>query len=250
MSPWRTLGLTATPADATLIPVTRAAPPLRPIGVVLHQDGADVFRQQVSVGESTPDEILMAAYQAGNQAAFGALYERYAGPVFGFLVRRLGDRALADDLYQEAFLRLHRARATYDASRPFRAWLFGIVRNLVTDALRTQARGGEAASLDAPAERGHGSSEASGQRADLAAPDPSPERQAAARQMTSVLSDALRALPPDEATVLILARFEGLSYDDIGTILGRSAPATKQLAYRALKRVRATLVAAGHQEEP
>lgn len=192
----------------------------------------------------------MAAYQAGSEAAFGELYERYAGPVFGFLVRRLGNRALADDLYQEAFLRLHRARDTYDASRPFRAWLFGIVRNLVTDTLRTQGQAPDVASLDAPADRVHGPSDGVGPRADLAASDPSPERLVAARQTTSALSEALRALPSDEATVLILARFEGFSYDEIGTILGRSAPATKQLAYRALKRVRATLIAAGHQEEP
>jgi RNA polymerase sigma-70 factor (ECF subfamily) len=58
----------------------------------------------------------------------------------------------------------------------------------------------------------------------------------------------LSALPPDEATVLILARLEGFSYEDIGSVIGRSAAAAKQLAYRALKRVRAELVATGHGE--
>ncbi len=82
----------------------------------------------------------MAAYQAGNQAAFGELFTRHGGSVYGFLVRRLPDRALAEDLFQEAFLRVHRARQTYDATRPFRAWLFGIVHNLVIDALRDAGR--------------------------------------------------------------------------------------------------------------
>ena len=59
--------------------------------------------------ESTSDEILMAAYQAGNPRAFRTLHDRHGASVYGFLVRRLGDRAAAEDLYQETFLRLHRA---------------------------------------------------------------------------------------------------------------------------------------------
>ena len=76
----------------------------------------------------------------------------------------------------------------------------------------------------------------------------SPERVFAARESSRAISRALSALPPDEATVLILARLEGFSYEDIGSVIGRSATAAKQLAYRALKRVRADLVAAGHGE--
>jgi RNA polymerase sigma-70 factor (ECF subfamily) len=188
------------------------------------------------VDESTSDEILMAAYQAGSEAAFAELYERHAGSVYGFLVRRLGDASLAQDLYQEAFLRLHRARATYDPARPFRAWLFGIVHNLLTDALRSRSR--------APA----GEAATAATRAQAAIDAGSPEALTAARESTSALGRALSSLPSEEATVLILARLEGLSYDDIGTILGRSAAATKQLAYRALKRIRAQMIAAGHGE--
>src|SRR5258705_1594143 len=91
----------------------------------------------------------MAAYQAGNQDAFGELFERYAGRVYGFLVRRLGDVATAEDLHQEAFLRLHRARDSYNPERPFRAWLFAIVHNLVNDSLRSRRRAPVAELLDA-----------------------------------------------------------------------------------------------------
>jgi RNA polymerase sigma-70 factor (ECF subfamily) len=184
--------------------------------------------------DATPDEILMDAYQAGNEAAFSELYDRYSGSVYGFLVRRLGDRALADDLYQETFLRLHRAKATYDSRRPFRAWLFGIVHNLLTDTFRARARVPELAPTGDVAERqGDG---------------PSPERLTAVRQEAHSLRKALEALSPDEATALILARLEGFSYDEIADVLGRSAAATKQLAYRALKRVRAEMTVAGHEE--
>ena len=192
------------------------------------------------MSDVTPDEILMAAYQAGNTAAFGELFERYAGRVYGFLVRRLGDTSLAEDVYQEAFLRLHRARSTYDSARPFRAWLFGIVHNLVTDTLRSRGRAPQTDPLDAAADAELG-------RVDHART--SPENLVAAKQAREALDRALHALPPEEATVLILARFEGLSYDDIGRIVGRTASATKQLAYRALKRVRAEMLHSGHEEE-
>jgi RNA polymerase sigma-70 factor, ECF subfamily len=185
----------------------------------------------------------MAAYQAGNEAAFAELFERYAGRVYGFLVRRLADRALAEDLYQEAFLRVHRARSSYDSSRPFRTWLFGIVHNLLADTVRARRRSPEVHDAsDTPAGEG-----ARPNAIAVASDERSPERLAAARQTSAALDRALRALPSDEATVLILARFEGLSYQDIGVILGRSAAATKQLAYRALKRVRTELVLCGHE---
>jgi RNA polymerase sigma-70 factor, ECF subfamily len=185
------------------------------------------------VTDSASDEILMAAYQAGNGQAFEALFDRYASSVYGFLVRRLGDEALAEDLYQEAFLRLHRARHSYDAERPFRAWLFGIVHNLLSDSLRSRARAPQTRPLDD----------------DHPLPDRSLERLVADRQLGRAVGRAVRALPDDEATVLLLARFEGLSYEDIAIVVGRTPAAAKQLAYRALKRVRAELAAGGFQED-
>ncbi len=201
------------------------------------------------MSESTSDEILMAAYQAGNQAAFAELFDRHGGSVYGFLARRLADYSLAEDLYQETFLRLHRARHSYDSSRPFRAWLFGIVHNLLCDALRLRARSPLTQTLDVASAAPSNDEGTTGRPVrDLGSFGRSPEEILAVRESVSALSDALRALPVDEATVLILARIEGLSFDDIGPIVGRSAAASKQLAYRALKRVRAQMVDAGHGE--
>jgi RNA polymerase sigma-70 factor (ECF subfamily) len=195
------------------------------------------------VSERTSDEILMAAYQAGNEPAFRELFDRYAGSVYGFLVRRLGDKALAEDLYQEAFLRLHRARGSYDSSRPFRAWLFSIVHNLLNDALRSRSR------IDNVEVTGDGRERPTRHgRAAEGIETSTPENLVATRQSSRALADALSALPADEATVLILARLEGLSYDDIGSVIGRSSAATKQLAYRALKRLRSELTASGHED--
>lgn len=197
------------------------------------------------MAETTSDEILMAAYQAGNQAAFGELFARHGGSVYGFLARRLPDRSLADDLYQEAFLRVHRARDTYDASRPFRAWLFGIVHHLVIDALRDAGRTPRTQTLDDGDPHARGAVRG----AEVAAPGGSPEEQASTREAARALDAALHALPQDEATVLLLARIEGMSYEDIAQVLGRTPAATKQLAYRALQRVRAGMTSAGHGDE-
>ena len=189
------------------------------------------------------DEVLMAAYQAGNRTAFTELYDRHGSSVYGFLVRRVGNRALADDLFQEVFLRVHRARHTYDSGRPFRAWLFGIVHNLLIDSLRDRERTPRALNLDDAEAPGAGDV-----GVDPAPPCATPEETASARETARALGRAVRALPPDEATVLVLARIEGLSYEDIALVIGRSAAATKQLAYRALKRVRAEVAAAAHGE--
>lgn len=196
------------------------------------------------MAQTTSDEILMAAYQAGNQAAFDELFARHGGSVYGFLARRLPDRSLADDLYQEAFLRVHRARQTYDASRPFRAWLFGIVHNLLIDALRDAGRAPRTQALD------DGTRERDGGRGiEVAAQSASPEEHAGAREAARTLGTLLHALPQDEATVLLLARIEGMTYDDIAQVVGRTPAATKQLAYRALQRVRAGMAAAGHGDD-
>lgn len=200
-----------------------------------------VLSERGSVAQPTSDEILMAAYQAGNQAAFGELFARHGGSVYGFLARRLPDRSLADDLYQEAFLRVHRARDTYDASRPFRAWLFGIVHHLLIDTLRDAGRMPRTQTLEQDGATTRG--------IDVASPAGSPEEQASTREAARALDTALQALPHDEATVLLLARMEGMAYEDIAQVVGRTPAATKQLAYRALQRVRAGMTAAGHGDE-
>src|SRR6185295_1525798 len=98
--------------------------------------------------------------------------------------RRLGDQTLAEDLYQEAFLRIHRARQTYDPTRPFRSWLFGIVHNLLNDALRSRRRAPETESFD------ESSILPGGSRAESVALARSPEAAVDARETGQALSRA------------------------------------------------------------
>ena len=192
----------------------------------------------------------MECAQRGDREAYRALLTDIASPLLGFLRRRIADPHELEDLYQDTLMALHRARHTYDSGRPFRAWLFTIVHNLLNDALRRRqrtpyVRSSEEATGKSSPDGIHGESER-----EVGSDEHSPERLVAARQSTQALERALNALPSDEATVLILARVERMSYDDIGAVIGRSATATKQLAYRALKRLRGTLAAWGHSEEP
>jgi RNA polymerase sigma-70 factor (ECF subfamily) len=82
----------------------------------------------------------MRAYLAGDAAAFEAIYRRYSRRVYGFFFRALGERATAEDLLQKTFLKLHRARAKYQAGKELGGWIFRIAFNLYRDELRRRRR--------------------------------------------------------------------------------------------------------------
>ncbi len=167
------------------------------------------------------DESLFLKYRAdGDLEAFGRLYDRYGPAVFRFLVRLLHDRAAAEDLVQHVFLRVHESRAAFDPRRSFRTWIFTIARRLAVNwAART---GGAATETDPP---------------DLEDEAPSPEHRAIVRDEARALERALSSLSREDAEVLLLARYEGLSYEEIGEVVGCTSDAAKMRVHRALKRL-------------
>jgi len=86
------------------------------------------------------DEQLLESYRNGNKAAFAQLVERYQRELFHFLVRFLGDRTAAEDVFQESFLQVHQSASQFDPTRRFRPWLFTIAANKARDLMRSQAR--------------------------------------------------------------------------------------------------------------
>jgi RNA polymerase sigma-70 factor (ECF subfamily) len=86
------------------------------------------------------DEQLLAAYRQGDKPSFAKLVERYQRELFHFLIRFLGDRAAAEDVFQEAFLQVHQSADQFDPERRFRPWLFTIAANKARDLMRSQAR--------------------------------------------------------------------------------------------------------------
>jgi RNA polymerase sigma-70 factor (ECF subfamily) len=100
---------------------------------------ATTLEQPTSVDERS-DEDLLSAYRQGDRQSFAKLVERYQRELFHFLIRFLGDRAAAEDVFQEAFLQVHQSADQFDPSRRFRPWLFTIAANKARDLIRSQAR--------------------------------------------------------------------------------------------------------------
>src|SRR5688572_4650837 len=90
--------------------------------------------------EEPTDEQLLAEYRAGDKTKFAVLVLRYQRELYHFLVRFLGDRAAAEDVFQETFLQVHQSADQFDPSRRFRPWLFTIAANKARDLIRSQAR--------------------------------------------------------------------------------------------------------------
>jgi len=172
------------------------------------------------------DDALMEALSSGSAAAFQALYERYHRALFTFLVRLLGDRGQAEELFQETFLRVYLQRDRYHPRAAFRTWLYAIARNLAIDRLR--GRGPEvepgAEALDAVPD-----------------PDPGPLRRLEGREALGRLEEALAKLPPGQREVLLLARYAGLGHSEIAEVTGSSPEAVRVALHRALRALRQLL---------
>jgi RNA polymerase sigma-70 factor, ECF subfamily len=94
----------------------------------------------VALGNSRSDEELVQAYRGGEREAFALLVDRYERELFHFLIRFMGDRAAAEDIFQETFLQIHQSVGLFDPERRFRPWLFTIAANKARDMMRSQAR--------------------------------------------------------------------------------------------------------------
>ncbi len=166
-----------------------------------------------------PDETLMERYAGGDSAAFDELFQRYEGRAYAYFARRTHSGDRARDLYQELFLRLHRARETYDSARPFAPWFFQIAHRLFVDDERRAHR-----SQEVP----FGAHEPTAPGAHSG--DPLADREELAR--------LLAPLSADERYVLVCAKVEGIGYRELAAELGRSVEAVRQLASRAMRRLR------------
>ena len=174
--------------------------------------------------QATPDEELVAWAQGGHGEAFGVLYDRYLGPVYGYCYRCLGGREAAQDAAAETFRKALAALPAYRA-RAFRSWLFAIAHNVAADALRGA--------------RPHLPLEAAADACDAA---PSPEDVALSRAEFDSIAALLPRLTADQRHAVAL-RLSGLSPGEIGGVLGKSRAATDMTLHRALLRLRELLTA-------
>ncbi len=168
----------------------------------------------------------MERYAAGDDAAFGVVYDALAPRLYGYLVRQTRDVARAEDLVQQTLLQMHRARASFIAGAEVTPWAFAIARRLLVDGLRR----GRREVLDASGE-----------------PDPgaSPEARAddlvQAKQLARRLEQELAKLPPAQRAAFELVKNEGLSMAEAAQVLGTTVAAVKLRAHRAYEALRAAL---------
>jgi len=187
---------------------------------------------------------LMLDVKAGEDASFELLLHKYRTPLVNFLYRMVRDSAAAEDLAQEVFLRVYRARKRYAPSAKFTTWLFRIATNLALNALRdTRYRQGEV-SLDRPGD----STEADRPALELPDRQPGVEQQLMARHRAEQIRRAIQALPEKQCVAVLLHKYQEMDYDQIARILDCSESALKSLLFRAYQTLRvelAPLVAAG-----
>lgn len=167
----------------------------------------------------TSDGELIQRAAGGDRSAFEDLYRRYARPVFGFALRRLGDRGRAEDAVQETFASVWRSAASYKPERgPGAPWLYAVARNAIVD----RARGRTETPAEVP---------------DTPADTPGPADQAEQSWVAWRVHRALEELPQREHEVIALAYWSGLSQSEVAEYLGIPLGTVKTRTRSALARL-------------
>lgn len=170
------------------------------------------------------DVRLMLALRAGDGAAFDALFARWSAPLLRYLERMVREPALAEELAQEVFLRVYRARDRYEPDARFSTWLFTIATRLAWNELRRPRHRNPHESLEGDDEMAP---------LPLASGEPAADTVVEARRTGALVEQALGHLPERQRAALWLAAVEGLSYAEVATLLETTERSVKALVHRA-----------------
>ena len=187
----------------------------------------------VAVAVIEPDAQLMLRVKEGDAASFALLLERHRAAAIHFLYRMVQNQAVAEELAQEAFLRVYRARATYEPTAKFTTWLFRIATHLALNSLRDRRSRKLHESLDEVAEQA-----ASRQIADRR---PTIEQTLLDRARLEEVRRAIAALPDKQRAAVLMHKYEEMEYSQIARVLNCSEGAVKSLLFRAYETLRARL---------
>jgi RNA polymerase sigma-70 factor, ECF subfamily len=186
-----------------------------------------------STGTHAADEDLMLAYAAGDAAAFDALYARHKGGVYRYLVRHCGNAGIADELFQDLWMNVIRARGSYEPTAKFATWLYRIAHNRLIDHWRVTGRveltsaGGD--DDDDPLEA------IPGARVD------EPDVRAGARELGARIRQALSTLPAAQREAFLLHQEGGLELAEIAELTGAGVETVKSRLRYAQAKLRAEL---------
>ncbi|HMR76068.1 MAG TPA: RNA polymerase sigma factor [Polyangiaceae bacterium] len=185
------------------------------------------------------DEMLMVRYQRGDRDAFAEIVQRYKRPIYNFVYRQVRNPETAEDVTQDAFLRVVQNAGEFKHEARFSTWLYTIARNLCVDHLR-KAKHRRHPSLDQPA---GGQSE--GRPLGESMPDPhhssSVERTASGNQMRDHIVAAVDALPDDQREVFLLREVGNLPFKEIAEVVGVGENTVKSRMRYALERLKQAL---------
>ncbi len=182
------------------------------------------------------DADLVQQALSGSQEAFRLLVRRYAGPAVNLATRMVRDRALAEDLAQEAFARAFDRLESYDQALKFSSWFFKVLHNVTVDHLRRKRVA--SVSLDELQEAGHPGFEDPSQ---TDRPDAVAERSA----LGQALDGALRGLRPEYREVVVLRYREDLSMEEIASVMAIPVGTVKTYLFRARKEMATLMTASG-----
>ncbi len=185
-----------------------------------------------------PDAQLMLRVRDGDESAFAQLVATYQDRLIGVLTNLTGDRTTAEDVAQEVFLRVYRARQGYEPNAKFSTWIFSIAHNLASNSRRSKGRRKETQLAD--------SGDPSPQVAPQAqmVPEKSalmPSRVMAKAELMDKVRAAMETLNDRQRMALLLHKFEGMNYIDIGAAMEMTPQAVKSLLSRARDQLRVAL---------
>lgn len=180
------------------------------------------------------DVQLMLDVKAGDEESFELLLAKYRTPLINFLCRMVREQAAAEDLAQEVFLRVYRARKEYSPSAKFTTWLFRIATNLALNAIRDGRHRQMQVSIDTPRDEDEPVME-------IAAREARADERLMEEERNRMIRGAILALPEKQRAAVILHKYQEMEYAEIGKILGCSESALKSLLFRAYETLRVQL---------
>lgn len=182
------------------------------------------------------DEALMQGYAAGDAAAFDRLYQRHRGSMFRYVRRHVGNDGLAEELFQDIWMRVINARDRYVVSAKFSTWLYTIAHNRLMDHFRATATAGEVVPLLAEAEDGDAP------QFEIAAPDAdTPQTMHVRRRLAERILGALDALPREQREAFVLQQEADMSVEEIAAVTGVNRETAKSRLRYALAKLRRDL---------
>lgn len=189
--------------------------------------------------ETRTDEALMVGFRDGETRAFDVLVVRHRRGLFNFLLRSVQNRSRAEEMLQEVFLRVVRSKERYEQTAKFTTWVYTIARNLCVDESR-RAKFRRTVSLDAP-RCGAGGDEGPAMLESVAADQVATDDAAAAPQIRGRIAHAIDQLPDDQREVFLMRQVSGLSFKEIGEIVGAPENTVKSRMRYALDKLRTEL---------